>query len=254
VAVAARNRSGVASCALVIRPVRTAAALLAVVLTAAGCGFMNAMAHPEEQTAEATSASSTSPATPDPDEPVVIVNLPLNGGGSRLGQLVVRTGSVHTGLALPYPEMNEGCRLDSSSLQYVPVTFTFDGGGADGGLAAHLTVTPGPDTPADIGDVGVFFRPTPGHDVYCQDSPPLPTTDTFWVRGGPSNVDGWVVVSRAVTPATPQGRPDVFLTLQARIDHIRLLDGDDELPLSPAAGPVGTPCADDAEALCVPLR
>jgi hypothetical protein len=236
------------------RTVRTGAALLAVVLTAAGCGFVNAMAHPEEPRMQTTAPSSTSPAPPAPDEPVVIVNLPMDDGGSRLGQLVVRTGSVHTALALPYPEMNEGCRLDSSSLQYVPVTFAFHGGGTDDGLAAHLTVTPGPDTPADIGEVGVFFRPTQGHDVYCQNSPSLPATDTFWVRGGPSEVDGWVVVSRAVTPATPQGRPDVFGTLQARIDHIRLFNGDDELPLSPVAGPVGTPCADDAEALCVPLR
>jgi hypothetical protein len=237
------------------RLVRTAAALLAVVLTAAGCGFVTAMAHPEEQTTEASSPAPVAPAptTPDPDEPVVIVNVPLTSGGSEVGRLVVTTGSVHTGFALPYPEMNDGCHLDGAALQYVPVTFTFHGGADDGGWAAHLTVTPGPATPGDIGDVGVFFRPTQGHDIYCRDSPPLPTTDTFWIRDG-KQTSGWVVLEGAVTPATPQGRADVFLTLQARIDHIRLRDGDDERPLTPAAGPVGTPCADDAEALCVPLR
>jgi hypothetical protein len=239
----------------VIRGVRLGAVLLVVVLTAAGCGFVNAMAHPEEQTAEASSAApvSAAPTTPGPDESVVVVNVPLTSGGSEIGRLVVTTGSIHTGFALPYPEMNEGCHLDAAALQYVPVTFNFHGGADDSGWAAHLTVTPGPATPGDIGDIGVFFSPTQGHDVYCQDSPPLPATDTFWIRDG-KETSGWVVLEGAVTPATPQGRAEVFGTLQARIDHIRLRDGAEERPLTPAAGPVGTPCADDAEALCVPLR
>ena len=238
------------------RSVRTAAALVAVVLTAAGCGFADALAHPQERTTEAPSAApvAAAPTTTDPHQPVVIVNVPLTSGGSTVGRLVVTTGSIHTGLALPYPEMNEGCHLEGATLQYVPVSFTLHGAGDAGGLAAHLTVTPGPGTPADIGHIGVFFRPTDGTDVYCHDSPALPTTDAFWVRGGPSTVDGWVALDRAVAPASPEGRPDVFGTLQARIDHIRLRTGDDELPLRPAAGPVGTPCPDDAEALCVPLR
>jgi hypothetical protein len=237
------------------RSVRLVVTLLTVVLTAAGCGFVNAMAHPDEQTSEPSSAApvAAAPTTADPDQPVVIVNVPLTSGGSQVGRVVVTTGSIHTGFALPYPEMNDGCRLDGASLQYVPVTFAFHGGADGGGWAAHLTVTPGPATPADIGDVGVFFSPTQGHDVYCQSSPPLPTTDTFWLRDG-NETSGWVVLERAVTPATPEGRADVFLTLQARIDHLRLRSGDDELPLSPAAGPVGTPCADDTAALCVPLR
>jgi len=240
----------------VIRGVRLGAVLLVVVLTATGCGFVAAMAHPEEQTTDPAGVAPPSPAaptTPDPDEPVVVANVPLTSDGNPIGRLVVTTGSVHTGLALPYPQITDGCQLDSASLQYVPVTFNFHGGADDGGWAAHLTVTPGPETPGDIGDIGVFFSPTQGHDIYCQDSPPLPTTDTFWIRDG-KVTSGWVVLEGAVTPATPQGRADVFGTLQARVDHIRLRSGEDELPLRPAAGPVGTPCADDVEALCVPLR
>lgn len=239
-----------------IRTVRIGTALLAVVLTASGCGFLNAMAHPEAQAAEATT-SPAAPTTPGPDDSVVIANVPLQtDDGATFGQLVVTTGSIHTGLVLPFGQFSEDCPVDGPSMQYVPVTFTLSGAGsADGGLAAHLTVTPGPSTPADIGDVGVFFNPTQGHDEYCQDFPPLPTTDGFWVRGGPDKVSGYVVLDMAVTPTTPEGRADVFPTLQARIDHIRILTGGpDTLTLSVGAGPVGTPCADDPAALCVPLR
>ncbi|WP_448627493.1 hypothetical protein [Geodermatophilus sp. URMC 64] len=122
-------------------------------------------------------------------------------------------------------------------------------------LAGHLTVTPGPATPADIGDVGVFFNPSPGHDQYCTDHPPLPVTDTFWSRGGPNRVTGYVVLDEAVTPATPEGRADVFPTLQARIDTLRLEDAATgaERAITPAAVHVGAPCPDDPAALCVPL-
>jgi hypothetical protein len=239
----------------VIRTVRTAAALLAVLLTATGCGFLDAMAHPEEQTTSPTTAASTAAApTTDPDQPKQIVVADLEGAGNE--QLVVTVGHVVTGAVLPFHEFFEDCPVDGPTMQYVTVSFELTQNGAvQDGLAAHLTVTPGPATPADVSDVGVFFEPSIGHEDYCTDYPPLPKTDTFWAHGGPQAVTGYVVVPRAVTPATPHGRPEVIPTLQARIDSIRLRDPDtgQETALHPSAVRTGATCPDDPAAFCVPL-
>lgn len=240
--------------ARVNRTVRVGAALLVVVLTATGCGFLDAMAHPDQQDdagASPAAVPSAEPA-PAPPSPVVVARADLQGGGT----LQVTVDPVVTGLVLPFEQFFEDCLVHGPSLQYVPVTFEYAvAGEAQPGLAAHLTVTPGPATPADIGDVGVFFAPTWGHDVYCQHYPPLPTTDTFWSHGGPNRVTGYVVLDRAVTPAAPQGRAEVFPTLQARIDHLRLKDADTgaEHRLALGAVEIGAACPDDPSALCVPL-
>jgi hypothetical protein len=241
------------------RLVRTAAALVAVVLTAAGCGFVNAMAHPEEQTTEASSAAPPSPAAPAPTTappgPVTIVSTDLTGVGPGGLHLAVTVDPVRTGLVPPFPEFSDGCPVSGPSLQYVAVNFTLSGNPADyWGLAGHLTVTPGPATPGDIGDIGVFFGPSPGHDVYCTDYPPLPTSDKFWSQGGPHVITGYVVLDQAVTAATPQGRAEVFPTLQARIEHLRLKDQQTlaERELHVTGVPTGTQCPDDPDAFCVP--
>jgi hypothetical protein len=236
------------------------AALLAVMLamsvTAAGCGFVDAMAHPDEQTTEATSAApvAAAPTTSAPTGPVPVVEADLGGAGDL--HLEVTVGPVRTGLVPPFPEFSDGCPVSGPSLQYVAVSFVLTQAGEPfPGLAGHLTVTPGPATPGDIGDVGVFFGPSPGHDVYCTDYPPLPTTDTFWSHGGPNVVTGYVVLDQAVTAATPQGRADVFPTLQARIDTLRIKDSETlvERDLDVAAVQTGTACPDDADAFCIPL-
>jgi hypothetical protein len=67
-------------------------------------------------------------------------------------------------------------------------------------------------------------------------------------------VTSYVVLDRAVTPTTPEGRPAVFPTLQARIDHIRVRDPEGgQRRLTAGPGPVGAACSDDPGALCVPL-
>jgi hypothetical protein len=232
------------------------AVLVAVVLTASGCGFVNAMAHPEEQTTEASRAApvAAAPTTAVPAGPVTVVEATLEGAGDLA--LEVTVGPVRTGLVPPFPEFSDGCPVSGPSLQYVAVSFGLIGNPGDySGLAGHLTVTPGPATPGDIGDVGVFFGPSPGHDVYCTDYPPLPTTDTFWSHGGPDVVTGYVVLDQAVSAATPQGRAEVFPTLQARIDHLRVKDGETlvERTLHVTAVQVGTQCPDNDDAFCVPL-
>jgi hypothetical protein len=239
---------------------------IAVVLaTTSGCGFLDAMAHPEaaQQTSAGTAPAGAdpaggppapAPATPTADYPAVIAQGTLAAADGGPGTpLTVTVGHVQTGLVLPFIEFAEDCPVDGPSLQYVPVTFDYDPG-SDGtaGLAGHLTVTSGPGTPADIGNVGVCFEPASA-DPYCADYPPLPTTDTFWSRGS-LHVDGYVVLDQAVTAVTPGGRDEVFPTLQARISNLRLRDYDGrERPLTVEQLTTGAPCADDQAAICVPL-
>jgi len=242
-----------------LRRARIGGGLAAVLVVLTGCGFLDAMAHPEEQAQRTTeTAASTPPASPtrDPDRPVVVAQADLAAaGGGDGGALTISVGPVVTGLVLPFLEFFEDCPVEGPSLQYVPVVFEYSVPRAsDAGLAGHLTVTPGPATPADIGDVGVFFNPSPGHDEYCQAYPPLPATDTFWARGV-SRVTGYVVLDEAVTAAAPQGRAAVFPTLPARIDTLRVKDvgtgAEQRLTLGTVR--VGTPCGDDPSALCVRL-
>jgi hypothetical protein len=63
-----------------------------------------------------------------------------------------------------------------------------------------------------------------------------------------------VSVDQAVTPATPQGRDDVLASLQVRVSDLRLRSGSGaEQPLAVGAVTRGAVCADDPDALCVPL-
>ncbi|MBB3678280.1 hypothetical protein [Modestobacter versicolor] len=235
------------------------AVLGGVLLTSSGCGFLDDLADPEAREPAATSAPTTSPSSPPPlappapaFEPGVVAQAALIADGRSIGTLRVATGAVQTGLVLPFPEFDEDCPVEGPSMQYVAVGFSFTLQ-AEGGLAGHLTVAPGPSTPADIGEVGVFFEPSYGNDEYCTDGPRLPDTDTFWARGTTS-VTGYVVLDDAVGPATPQGRTEVFATLQAQVSDLRLRDDDgEETPLTLGPPSVGVVCPDDEGAFCVPL-
>jgi hypothetical protein len=68
-------------------------------------------------------------------------------------------------------------------------------------------------------------------------------------------VYGYVVLDQAVTAATPQGRPEVFPTLQVRLSNLRYYsEPGDPQPLTPATPSVGTLCPGEPTALCVPLH
>ncbi len=196
---------------------------------------------------------------PDPDEPRVIAQGELlEGGGSRAGHLVVTQGPVRTGLVPPVPNFSFTCPVDGPSLQYVAVDFAFaptPGSGPSPGLAAHVSVDPGVGTPADIGDVGVFADSGGNPGPYCADYPPLPTTDMFWNQMGAATVTVFVVLDQAVTPAFPVGRSDVFPTLQLRISELRSFSDPQALQSLTVGGmSVGSACADDPAAVCVPLH
>ena len=162
---------------------------------------------------------------------------------------MVTLGKTRTGLVPPVSDA-EACHFDGPSLQYLPVEFA-----TPPGLAAHVEISTGPATPADIGDVGIFVESNGGDQVYCTDSPPLPTRDKFWNQSGAPTLTAWVVLDHAVTPATPNGRPEVFPTLQLRISRIRLLSDPSAAGRAVVPGAVGrgAVCSDDPGAICVPL-
>jgi hypothetical protein len=223
--------------------------LLIVMVSTAGCGFLNALADPQASDTGSSIATGAAAPTPSPEPPPAIVDGDLlTSGGAPSGHLAVTLGSARTGLVPPVAN-TEGCHFDAPSLEYVPVEFA-----TSPGLAAHVEISTGPATPAGIGDVGIFVESNSGDQVYCTDYPPLPTRDKFFNQSGARTITAWVVLDHAVTPATPDGRPEVFPTLHLRISDFRLLS-DATTGRSLVPGPLGrgTVCPDDAHAICVPL-
>jgi len=235
-----------------VRAARLLPLLAVVLVTASGCGFLDALAHPEASQPEPAVATATPAPAPAPPPVIVDGDLRTSAGatGTPPGNLVVTLGEPRTGLEPPAPN-TEDCHFDPPALQYLPVEFA----STVPGLAAHLQVSTGPGTPGDIGDVGIFVESNGGEQVYCADSPPLPTRDKFFNQGGARVITAWVVLQRAVTAATPAGRPEVFPTLQLRISDLRELSGPDSVVrrLVPGALRVGAVCADDPRAICVRL-
>jgi hypothetical protein len=123
-----------------------------------------------------------------------------------------------------------------------------------GGLAAAVTVLPGPTTPPGIGRLGFFFESHNGEALPCQKGAAWPTTDTFEAPGTGHLVTGYLVLDHAVTAATPHGRPDVFGSLQLRIWHLRqFVDYNVPQPLSVDPPTAGQLCPGDQDAVCAPL-
>jgi len=232
------------------------ALVVAVLVITSGCGFLHALAAPEAGHPSTQAVATTAaPATPDPDQPRVVADTDLlTTAGAAADHLVVSVGHVRSGLVPPVSDASP-CRFDGPSLQYVPVDFTF--GGAQGpfsSVAAHVGISTGPATPADIGDVGLFVESGNGDQVYCADYPPLPTRDKFFNQMGAKTIHAWVVLDRAVTAATPAGRPEVFPTLQLRISDLRrFASSGSTQTLVPGPFTVGATCPDDADEICVPL-
>jgi hypothetical protein len=231
-------------------PRRVLPVLVVVLAVTAGCGFLNDLADPQaSDNGSSVGTGAAAPATSSPEPPPAIVDADLlTSGGAPSGHLAVTLAPARTGLVPPVVN-TEGCHFDAPSLEYVPVEFA-----ASPGLAAHVEISTGPATPADIGDVGIFVESNGGEQVYCTDYPPLPTRDKFFNQMGARTITAWVVLDHAVTPATPAGRPEVFPTLQLRISDFRLLSAP-TAGRSLVPGPLGrgAVCPDDAHAICVPL-
>ena len=231
---------------------------LAVVVVAAGVGIAAGMPHGSSApTHAASSAASTSAAAPSTPAGVgttasgetVVARAPLQyRAGYTAGLLTVGTGKLVKGLAPPVVNFNE-CGVDGKQMEYLPVEIR----NPLDGLAAAVTVQPGPTTPPGIGQLGFFFESNNGDAIPCQAGAAWPTTDTFESVSGAQLITGYVVLEQAVTPAAPQGRPDVFSSLQLKISDLRQFDNYVPQPLSVGTPTVGQLCSGDQNAVCAPL-
>jgi hypothetical protein len=231
---------------------------LAVVVVAAGVGIAAGMPHGSSApTHAASSAASTSAAAPSTPAGVgttasgetVVARAPLRyRAGYTAGLLTVGTGKLVEGLAPPVNNFHE-CSAAGTQVEFLPVEIREP----VTGLAAAVTVQPGPTTPPGIGRLGFFFESGNGDAIPCRPGAAWPTTDTFEAVNGDRLITGYVVLDDAVTPATPQGRPDVFSSLQLKISDLRQFDNYVPQPLSVGTPTVGQLCSRDQDAVCAPL-
>lgn len=223
--------------------------VLAAVLPAAGCGFLDALAHPDA--GMPTRYTDEQPAGTSAAVPRIVGQAALDG----VGTLTVTVGEPVAGLLPPVPDARD-CPWDPTRLQWVPVSFTLttEEGVRVPGLAAQVTVHRGPGTPADAGDVGVLVE-SGGVEVQdCVGRTALPTSDRFWDQMGAPETTAYVVVEDAVDAAHPDGRPDVLPSLQLEASSLRVFaDPADQRPVALEDPAVGHRCADDPAALCVLL-
>ena len=233
------------------RALRRVLVVSAVLATTAGCGFLRDLTEDEPPPTIALSDETVARPPAPAAGPVVIAEGHLaDAAGNPIGEITVTVGSVVTGLVPPVPSFADACPVVEAALQYLPVDVAF----TIPGLAARLDVSTGPETPAGIGDVGVVVESGDGSQRYCAEYPPLPTVDRFWNTMGAATVTGYVVLDEAVTPATPEGRADVFPTLRLRLSDLRVLDTPGQaLALVVEGMTVGAPCPDDPDAICVAL-
>jgi hypothetical protein len=234
-----------------LRSLRSAA-VLAAALPLAGCGFLDALAHPDAAGQRASSATPAPvPAVATPVAPRVVGQAPL----ADVGTVTVTVGDPVPGLLPPVPNARN-CPWTPTRLQYLPVSFTLTAasGAQLPGLAAHVTLHRGPATPADAGDTGVFVESGGALAEYCDGGTALPTTDRFWDQMGAPQITAYVVVEDAVDAAHPDGRPDVLASLQVEVSDFRVFaDPERQRTVALQDPAVGTRCADDPAALCVAL-
>jgi hypothetical protein len=233
---------------------------LTLVLVVAGAGV--AALHPHRSSAPGDDPSrAAAPKTPAVAAPAsradgertssevhLIAEAALQRAGHPAGRLTVGTRKLVTGFAPPVVNFHE-CGGDGEQMEYLPVEIR----DPLGGLAAAVTVQPGPTTPTDIGRLGFFFSSGNGDSIPCRPGAPWPTTDTFESISGRQVIAGYVVLDQAVTSAAPQGRPDVVDSLQLKISHLRQFDDYVPRPLDVGTPTVGQRCTGDEDAVCAPL-
>jgi hypothetical protein len=223
----------------------TVVALVAVLAEVHGL----AAARPSTATAAAPSSSAaagTAAAMPEA-RPVLIkaeLSDPAVTGGWALAPLIVGTRPVQGGTAPARVPHFETCQADAATLQYLPVQIR----GPENWLSATFEVQPTASTPSGIGRLGFFFQAG-------RDSTPCPdgtwsNSDSFVASNmGQALITGYVVLDQAFTPATPEGRPDVFRTLQLRVSDIRFSGR----PVTVGPPSAGSLCPGSASDLCAAL-
>jgi hypothetical protein len=184
-----------------------------------------------------------------PSQEPTIAQAPLQRAGHPAGLLTVGTGKPVLGFAPPLLNFNACGAGDGQQVEYLPVEIR----DAATGLAAAVTVRPGPTTPPDIGRLGFFFESHDGNATPCRDGVAWPTTDSFETITGAPLITGYVVLDHAVTATTPQGRPDILSSLQLEVSNLRQFDDYVPHPLSVDTPTVGQLCSGDRAAVCAPI-
>lgn len=168
----------------------------------------------------ATSSSAAASAAPTPQQGTVILRASLTDipseGGMAFNPLVVGTQPLRGGAAPDRVPNFDSCTADPAALQYLPVQVRMP----QTWLQATFTVQTTASTPAAIGRLGFFFQA--GGDAVPCPTGTWSTSDSFLASNtGQQLITGYVVLDQAVTSSTPQGRPDVFRSLQLRVSDIR---------------------------------
>jgi hypothetical protein len=234
---------------------------LALVAVLAGVGIAAVVSPGPSGTPGASSAAASSTpgaATPissargvgtTPAQGPVVAQAGLQRAGHPAGLLTVGIAKPVLGLAPPLLNFNTCGAGDGKQLEYLPVEIRE----AVTGLAATVTVQPGPTTPPGIGRLGFFFESHDGNALPCRDGAAWPMTDSFETITGAPLVTGYVVLDHAVTAATPQGRPDILGSLQLEVSNLRQFDDYVPRPLTVGTPTVGRLCSGDQDAVCAPL-
>ena len=225
------------------------AAALAILVALAGAVaalYGHAAPRPAPSTAAAVPSSAPTPPAAAEDAPVVIradLSDPAVHPGGDLAPLIVGIGALQGGSAPARVPNFDSCSADAATVQYLPVQIREP----DSWLSATVTVQTTASTPSGIGRLGFFFQA--GNSSIPCPAGAWSTSDSFLASTmGQWLITGYVVLDRAYTPSTPQGRADVFRTLQLRVSNIR----SSGRPVAIGAPTVGALCPGSSDALCVP--
>ncbi len=200
-----------------------AGALVTVLALAGAVAVVQDLTTPRPDTSSAasappTAATGTTATRPRPGPVLVQADLtdPAVTGGWRPAPLIIGREPTQGGVAPDRVPNFDSCQADRATLQYLPVEIRMP----ELWLSATVQVQTTASTPVGIGRLGFFFQA--GRDsTPCPDGA-WPTSDSFVASNvGQTRITGYVVLDQAFTPSTPQGRPDVFRTLELRVSDIR---------------------------------
>jgi hypothetical protein len=169
---------------------------------------------------------------------------PAVTGGYQLAPLIVGTQSLQGGTSPDLVPQFDTCQADEAALQYLPVQIRTP----QNWLSATFTMQTTASTPPDLGRLGFFFQAGDA-STPCPDGA-WSTSDSFEASNvGQARITGYVVLDQAFAASTPQGRPDVFRTLQLRVSNIRFSGR----PATVSPPTVGSLCPGTEDELCVSL-
>jgi len=201
---------------------------------------------PATSAASPSSAATVAAPTLQAKAAILDVGLSDSGvtGGYPLADLIVGTQPLQGGSSPELVPNFDSCQTDAGALQYLPVQIRTP----QNWLSGTFTVETTERTPPGVGRLGFFFQAGDA-SIPCSGGV-WSTADSFEASNlGQAHITGYVVLDQAFTASTPQGRPDVFSTLQLRVSNVRFSGR--LATLSPPT--VGSLCPGTEDELCASL-